>query len=195
VEGMNFMNINTLLEQKNMSKYRLSKLSGVPHTTVLDICNGKTAITKCTSETLYKLSKVLDVSMEVLISDSLKKRSSFENFKSTICHMINDMTDIDFLIHILESDEIRRLYDLQWYPECLYLLAMVDYLSRINNFPLCDEYNDLRNARLEKIIYPLGILTMSIICKTDEYKTQSLKTAIPEFLRHNIVESEIRNVC
>ena len=32
------------------------------------------------------------------------------------------------MIDTLESDEIRRLYNKQWYPEALYLLAMVDYL-------------------------------------------------------------------
>ncbi len=48
------MNINTLLAQKNMTKYRLSKLSGVPFTTVSEITTGKTKIKNCTGENLYK---------------------------------------------------------------------------------------------------------------------------------------------
>jgi len=189
------MNINAILEQKNMTKYKLAKLSGVPHTTVLDICSGKAKLNKCNAETLYKLSKALDVSMEELIMDSLEKRPSFENFKSTVCHMVKGMGDINFLIHVLESDDIRKYYNKQWYLESLYLLAMVDYLSRENDLPLAIEYSDLRRARLERIVYPLGILTLSTLSGSDHYKELSVSEAIPEFMRHNIVESEIRNVC
>ena len=76
------MSINRILTEKNMTKYRLAKISGVPHTTLNDICNGKTSIEKCSGETLYKLSKALEVSMEYLletanyeqtVQDSIKK--------------------------------------------------------------------------------------------------------------------------
>ena len=30
------------------------------------------------------------------------------------------------MIQVLETDEVRSLYDKHWYPEALYLLAMVD---------------------------------------------------------------------
>ena len=188
------MYINTLLKEKNMTKYMLSKKSGVPHTTVIDICSGKTKLNKCNAETLYKLAKTLDVTMEDLVAEFVEKRSSFENFKSTVCHMVKDMGDIDFMIKILESNEIQRLYNMEWYLESLYLLAMVDYLSRENELPIVTEYSDLRRARLSDIVYPLGIITLSIVCKTEKYKEQSIRDAIPEFLRHNIVESDIRNV-
>ena len=189
------MNINTLLEEKNMTKYRLAKESGVPHTTILDICSGKARINKCNAETLYKLAKALDVSMEDLIADSVERRPSFENFKSTVCHMVKRMGDIGFLIHILEADDIRMYYENKWYLESLYLLAMVDYLSRENDIPYASEYNDLRSARLEEVVYPVGILTLSTYSGSDHYKQLSVSEAIPEFMRHNIVESEIRNVC
>ena len=189
------MIINTLLKQKNMTKYKLAKVSGVPHTTVLDICNGKTKISKCSAETLYKLAKTLDTTMEALVAESLETRPSFENFKSSVCHMVKRMGDIDFLIHILETNDIQKYYDRQWYLESLYLLAMVDYLSRENDFPLASEYNDLRRARLEEIVYPAGILVLSELSGSDHYKHMCVNEAIPEFMRHNIVESEIRNVC
>jgi len=189
------MNINNLLEQKNMTKYKLAKISGVPHTTVLDICNGKAKLSKCNAETLYKLAKALDVTMEELVADSLEKRPSFENFKSSVCHMVKRMGDLDFLIHILESDDIMKLYKKEWFPESLYLLAMVDYLSRENNLPLALEYNDIRRARLHEILYPAGTLVLCAFTGSDHYKELSVSEAIPEFMRHNIVESEIRNVC
>ena len=54
-----------------MTKYRLSKISGVPHTTLNDICSGKTRIERCSVETLYKISKALRVPMEMLIEDEV----------------------------------------------------------------------------------------------------------------------------
>ena len=177
------MSIKELLEKKNMTKYRLSKESGVPHTTINDIFSGKAKIEKCSAETLYKLSKVFGVSMEVLIEDRMKEtepgeyRSSFETFKSNICHLVHDIGDIDFIIGTLESDKIRKYYNMKWYPESLYLLAMVDYLCRENDLPICSDYNDLRAAT-----------------KSEQWKADSLHAAIPEFRRFNIVESEVRNV-
>jgi len=56
------------------------------------------------------------------------------------------------------------------------------------------EYNDLRRARLQELVYPASILALSAFSKNDHYKQSCVSEAIPEFLRHNIVESEIRNV-
>lgn len=67
------MNINAIIKRKNMTMYRLAKLSGVPHATLNNICSGQAQIEKCSAETLYKLAKVLDVSIEDLIEDSIKK--------------------------------------------------------------------------------------------------------------------------
>lgn len=188
------MNIHDLLEQKDITKYRLSKLSGVPFATISDICSGKAKIEKCSADTLYKLSKTLDVSMETLVEDAMEHHSSFEVFKSNVCHVVRDIGDMDFIIYTLESDRIREYYKKKWYPECLYLLAMVDYLSRENNLPLCSEYDDIRAARLREPYYPAGILTMCAALKSDRPKTDSWDEAIPEFKRFNIIESEVRNV-
>ena len=91
------MNITELIEQKGMTKYRLSKASGVPQTTIIDICSGKTRIEKCSGETLYKLAKALDVPMESLVEDAMEYRMEFEAFKSTVCHMVKDMGELDFI--------------------------------------------------------------------------------------------------
>ena len=189
------MNFNDLLIQKNITKYRLSKISGVPFATISDISTGKAKIEKCSADTLYKLAKSLDVTMEDLIADSMEYRSSFETFKSNVCHMVHDMGDMDFIIDTLESDKIRKLYQKRWYPESLYLLAMVDYLSRDNNLPVCAEYSDIRKARLREPIFPASIIAMSAVSKSEYPKQDSFDRAIPEFKRFNIVESEVRNVC
>ena len=185
------MIINIILERKEMTKYRLSKLSGVPQTTVIDICNGKTKLYNCKSGILYKLSKTLNVTMELL----LEERPDFEIYKSYICHKVKNLGDLDFIIQILEENEIRNLYNKYWYPECLYLLAMVDYLCRVNDIPLCENYNDLRNMRLKEILFPTGVHARCVVSDSELPKYESVNAAIPEFIRHNIVEAEVRNVC
>jgi len=189
------VNINRILAQKGITKYRLAKTSGVPQTTVIDICSGKAKIGNCSGETIYKLAKTLGVSMESLIAESVEYRPPFETFKSNICHAVKDMGDLNFLIDTLETGKIRELYERQWYVESLYLLAMADYLSRENELPLCSEYDDIRCAKLKRTVFPAGILAMCAAYKNDEPKAESLREAIPEFLRHNIVEAEVRNVC
>ena len=75
------MEINKLLQEKGLTKYRLSVLSGVPHATLSDLCNGKTSIGKCSVETIYKLAKALGVSMETLVEDAFKSKSSGEELR------------------------------------------------------------------------------------------------------------------
>ncbi|MDR1157824.1 MAG: helix-turn-helix transcriptional regulator [Oscillospiraceae bacterium] len=188
------MNINTLIAHKGVTKYRVAKQAGIPQTTMTDICSGKARIENCSGETIYKLAKTLDVSMEILVADAMEYRPTFETFKSNVCHLVKDMGDIEFLIDTLESGRIRELWDKKWYAESLYLLAMTDYLSRENDLPPCADYNDLRRAKLTEIIYPAGVLTLCAATGGDAWKERSRAEAIPEFLRHNIVEAEVRNV-
>ena len=119
------MLINEQLEKLKMTKYRLSKDSGVPQATINDICSGKADLEKCAAGTLYRLAKVLGVSIEgILQSAGTEYRCALETFKSNTCHQVKDLGDLDFMIRLLESDEIRKLYNRRWYPDALYLLAM-----------------------------------------------------------------------
>ncbi|MCC8163792.1 MAG: helix-turn-helix transcriptional regulator [Lachnospiraceae bacterium] len=195
------MYLNELLAERKMSKYRLAKESGVPQTTIVDICSHKARIEKCSAETIYRIAKALNVSMESLVESEINvnkiqpKRPDFDLFKSNVCHLVKDKGDIDFIIDILSSDEIRTLYERRWYAESFYLLAMVDYLSRENDVPVCTNYNDIRSQRLKETIYPAGAVLSDMAMGTDKCRRECMKNAIPEFLHFNIVESEIRNVC
>lgn len=126
--------------------------------------------------------------------DFWERRTDFEIYKSNICHLVKEMGDLDFIIYILENDMVRKLYQKEWYQETLYLLAMVDYLSKKNDLPICSEYEELRCRKLSKVIYPSGVITLAGITGDETYKEKALTQAIPEFMRHNIVESEVRNV-
>lgn len=63
------MDFNKLLEEKNISKYKLSKESGVPYSTVCDISTGKSVLLKCSAETVLRISHVLGMTAEELVGD------------------------------------------------------------------------------------------------------------------------------
>lgn len=189
------MLINEELKKQNITKYRLSKESGVPQTTINDICSGKADVEHCAAGTLYRLSKVLGISIEAILESAANDtRLSFENYKSSVCHHVKDMGDLDYIVDVLQKDQIRFLYEKKWYPEAFYLLAMIDYLSAQNDIPICTKYNDIRARKLERPIFPAGVILSSKVTKTDKPMQDAIRNAIPEFMRFNIVESDVRDV-
>ena len=195
------MELMSLLKEKQLSVYQCAKESHVPYTTLSDIVKGKTRIEKCTAETLYKLAKTLNVAMEELLTECFKENEDtsdvrdFEVYKSNICHLVKDKGDIDFIVDTLKENRIRTYWERKWYRESFYLLAMVDYISRENDLPLCKDYEDIRNCTLSEPLYPRDVILAAKLDASLDVKQQCLKEAIPEFMRFNIIESEIRNVC
>lgn len=138
-------------------------------------------------------AKALDTSMEKLIAPCFEKRCDFELYKSNVCHRVKELGEIDFIIETLERNDIRQYYTRKWYRESLYLLAMLDYVSRVNDVPICTDYDDLRRCKLEETIYPASVVSASVV-GNDDAKEKAVREAIPEFMRFNIVESEVWNV-
>lgn len=58
------MDLQTLLDQRQITKYHLSKVSGVPKTTIMDICAGRSEIERCSAKTVQQLAKALGCTME-----------------------------------------------------------------------------------------------------------------------------------
>ncbi len=192
------MTMNTMPNQQNTTKYRLAKKSDLPHVVIRGISSSKVQMKKRYAETPYRITKALDATATEIIRDPMEPvkehRSSFDIFKSNVCHRVKDMGDLDFIMDVLQSDVIREYYQKQWMAECLYLLAMVDYLSRLHGLPLYSAYDDLRSKRLAKPLYPMSVVMADALSQTTVHAERSYQAAIPEFLRFNIVESEIRNV-
>ena len=61
------MNLQSALIERNISMYHLSKISGVPKTTVIDICAGRSSLEKCSAKTVLLLAKALNCTMEELL--------------------------------------------------------------------------------------------------------------------------------
>jgi len=61
------LTLNEMIKEKGLSRYSLSKMSGVPWETLSDICSGRTKLEQCSKETLSGLSKALEISEEDLM--------------------------------------------------------------------------------------------------------------------------------
>lgn len=191
------MTLNKLLIEKNLTKYQLSNLSKVPYSTISDLFNEKTDLKKCSVDVVYKIAKVLNISIEELIVLSLnveELRLDFETFKGNMRHEIHFTDDLSFIEKTLSSDLIDAYLEKKWYPEALYTLAMVDYLSRINEIPLYNKYDSLRKAKLKRIHYPASLIIAQEFKENKKLVEEYFERSIPEFKRFNIVENEIRNV-
>ena len=180
-----------LLKERNMSVYQCSKLSGVPYTTLLELVNNKTNIEKCTAETVYRLARTLDVDMEYLLQRN--DIDDFETFKSNVKHSLKDKGDTLFLVETYMNDEISKLWNSHQKAKALYLLATVDYLSRVNNMPIASDYNDLRNYALTKPLLPQDLKLHYILTNSANNKAD-LEKSLPEFSRFNIIEIDLRDV-
>ena len=75
------MIIEDLLKKRGMTKYRLAIVAGGPHTTLNGICSGKTKLQRCTAETVYKLAKALDVSMELLTEGGMRETKREQTYE------------------------------------------------------------------------------------------------------------------
>ena len=106
------MELLDLLVKKNISQYRLAKMSDVPQTTISDICSNKTSIEKCSASTLYKLAKSLSVTVEDFLVKQIDNVSlkDYEVFKSSICHMYKSMDVHDFIKEVVSSRNIEKFY-------------------------------------------------------------------------------------
>ena len=58
------MNLQSALNERNISMYHLSKISGVPKTTVIA---GRSSLEKCSAKTVLLLAKALNCTMEELL--------------------------------------------------------------------------------------------------------------------------------
>ncbi len=187
------MRLKEILEEKNMSIYRLSKLSGVPYATCNDLVRGETKLTEAKAETVYRIAGALDVKMGNLVASEVEKKPLFSNFCSEMCHQLRKIGDFSFINKVDRENWITDYYEMGWYEECLYLLAMIDYLCRVNSLPLREGYEELRKAKLSKPLYPAGVKAEAIAFSSDEPLRKAEENAIPEFKHFNIMEGEIRD--
>lgn len=130
--------------------------------------------------------------MTINTNTSTISLQDFELFKGNVKNKIKADGQLNFIQQTLISNEIETLWNKNNILYSLYLLSMVDYLSRLNEIPLYTKYDYIRNHKMEQIVYPLSFKTYSAVMGISE--TDITENAIPEFLIHNIVEGDVFNV-
>ncbi len=192
--------LRAILRQKNITLYQLEKLSHLPHATLSDLYNEKTSAEKCSSSFLHHLAKYLDMSMDELYEKLTYKDLScfdfdkqFDLFKSSLCQELKNLGYKKFLFKYLNTHDVWVYYQMQMMRESLYLLSLIDYLCETHNLPLVKEYDEIRQYKLSRTCVPESVYLLMQYKQTTV--SEIYKEAIPTFLQHNIVESEIENVC
>ena len=86
------MGLQEIIDERKISKYKLSKQSGVPYSTICDICTGKSDIRKSSAETVARIAHVLEMDFTELIGEldypeakkkAAKKTADKESLKSS----------------------------------------------------------------------------------------------------------------
>lgn len=191
--------LRAILNCKNMSLYELEKASSISHATLNDIYNERSNINNCTISIMSKLAKALKTNIDELYKtlnyDSLSLfayNSDFDLFKSDTLQRLKNSDEVAFVASIVSAKTIENYFSLKKYLESLYLLSLVEHLSKKHNIELPKEYEQIREFKLEKIYVSKSIY---LLLQLKQIKvTDIFKTSIKEFLKHNIIEAEIGNV-
>ena len=172
--------LRAILNEKNMSLYKLEKSSLVSHATLNDIYNEKTNINNCTISIMSKIANALDLKIEdlyrMLTYDDISLfaySEDFDLFKSNTLQYLKNMDEVSFIARIVSSKEIENYFLEKKYLESLYLLSLIDYLSNKNSIPLLEQYNHIRDYKCKKIYVSKSIyllLMMKQIKVTEIYK-------------------------
>ena len=121
-----------LLSEKKTTVYSLSIDSGIPRTTLTDIASGKADILECSGKTLLAISKILNVSIEDLLSlereeaktllpgfllDSIKEYRKAIRKDSTLIDCYSDqlnssinVAEVENLISKQQANRLRTRY-------------------------------------------------------------------------------------
>lgn len=92
------MPLKELIEQRPTSIYKMSKETGIPYATLHDVISGEARLEKCSAETIYKIAKVLGVTMEELLEPSMNRRHEFEEFLKEQAIIVAN--EYDELLHV-----------------------------------------------------------------------------------------------
>lgn len=179
--------LDQILFEKKMTRRELSIKSEIPYSCISDICNLKADIKNISFINAIKLSNALNIDVSKVLT--LQTKYDFESYRSDIQHEVKRVGQLNFLLNTLQSNRIQEMFKYNLKIESLYLIATVDYLSRINSIPLSNSFDKYRKYKCENIIYPKDLLLYN-----EKEKKNVIKKSIPEFINHNIVEVDFGNV-
>ena len=143
------MTFKDLLNKKKISGYSLSKNTGIPYTTINDLINGKTIIQNTSLKNALLIADFLNVDVSALAKLDTQSFVEFRYFRNNVLTELKNVGFDRFLAEIIKNKEIDFYYKNKGQQYAYYLLALIDYLCRINNQPIYDaRYNELRKNKL-----------------------------------------------
>ena len=89
------MKLKDYLKKEKLNVSDLSKMTGISYMTLSDLCKGKTSLTKTSSENLYRISKVFNISMEDLLTDYLIEERAGFRVPVALIELIKDIQKYD----------------------------------------------------------------------------------------------------
>ena len=170
------MNFEKELKKRGTNIRSCSIQSGIPYATLYPIIKGRVDIGTCSYFTVAKLAKFLGCRPDEIVYEI----EDFQTFRNKLHHRIKQ-NELELILETVEGDDVSRYMRHEDYLKALYLVASVDYLSKKNDIPLCDKFDDVRKIRLNMPYY-VG----------DSALLGSVRDrCIDEFLRYNIYEGDL----
>ena len=170
------MNFEKELKKRNINIRACSIQSNIPYATLYPIIKGQVDIGTCSYYTVAKLARFLGYRTDEIVYE----KEDFQTFRNNLHHRIK-IGELECILEIIERDYVAAYLRHEEYLKAFYLVATVDYISKKNDVPLCDKYNDVRKLRLEQPYY----VGDSALFGADKEK------CIDEFLRFNIYEGDL----
>ena len=132
----------------------------------------------------------------------LEKRLSFDIFKSEIRHIYKSLGTYNFINEIITNNWVELFWEKKWFPESFYTLAMLDYLSDINEVPYYSKYDVYRQLKLSEPIFPTDIIYTKKLNSNNNSQDifQEIIKQCKEdkcgkyFYKYNIIERSITDV-
>ena len=188
--------LSVLLNSKNLTLYKLEKASNLSHATLSDLFHEKTDAQRCSCALIHAIASALGISMDelyaILSYEDLSPvcfNESFDLFKSNVCHELKALGFKDFLRKHIRDNSVLTYFHEGKKLESLYLLCMIDYLCTEHGLPVIEEYDAVRQYKLDKLYVPKSVY---LLLQTKSAKISSLyKQSIPSFLAHNILEADV----
>lgn len=205
-----YMFLNELMDENDMSRAELSRISGVPESTLRDILNGKAQIDHCEAGTLMAIADALDTTVEEIVTnywdfwesslnpDEMEKIPVHDNDLLAYFYMAVSATllkmgkagEMGFVCDICNTDFVEAFFSQKSYRTALFLVGMIDYIHRKNNMNPDPRFDAIRDFCLDQPVYSLDTLACDDAEDCIQAKTFAEKNAIPELACFNIFMTE-----
>ena len=97
------MELKTKIKLRYGSLKAFAEQTGVPYSTLHDICSHRTELLQCTCETAIRISQGLDISVDELLGEE-----TLQYFRDSIHHRIRREGAPQFILDQIEQDSLLR---------------------------------------------------------------------------------------